>query len=128
MSRTSREVHYPPSVDTLDPYVLLVHQGMIEDVFLEDLKSRGVQVIRSSPFVQCNGRDSSNVIESTCQDLITGERKTIRSNYVIGCDGAHSQVRKSMPEVTMEGQSGNAAWGVLDGELPVFSSFLRLTH
>jgi phenol 2-monooxygenase (NADPH) len=97
---------------------------MIEDVFLEDLKRRGVQVTRSSPFVQCSGRDSSNVIKSTCQDPITGERKTIRSNYVIGCDGAHSQVRKSMPEVTMEGQSGNAAWGVLDGELPYFHPFL----
>lgn len=116
MSRTSREIHYPPSVDTLDPYVLLVHQGMIEDVFLKDLKSHGVQVTRSSPFVLCSSKDSNNIIESTCKDAITGGGKIIRSKYVIGCDGAHSQVRKSMPGVTMEGQSGNAAWGVLDGE------------
>ncbi len=89
---------------------------MIEDAFLDDLKSRGVHVTRNSPFIQCGSRDSGNVIESTCQDTGTGKRKIIRSNYVIGCDGAHSQVRKSMPGVTMEGQSGNAAWGVLDGE------------
>jgi phenol 2-monooxygenase len=89
---------------------------MIEDVFLEDLRSRGVEVTRSSPFVQCGSRNSNNVIESTCQDTVTGQTKTIRSNYVIGCDGAHSQVRKSMPGVSMEGQSGNAVWGVLDGE------------
>jgi phenol 2-monooxygenase (NADPH) len=116
MSRTSREIHYPQSVDTLDPYVLLVHQGMIEEVFLEDLKTRGVKVNRSSAFVKCSGRDSNNVIESTYEDVITGERKIIQSQYVIGCDGAHSQVRKSMPGVIMSGQSGNAAWGVLDGE------------
>jgi phenol 2-monooxygenase (NADPH) len=89
---------------------------MIEDVFLSDLKIRGVKVTRSSPFVQCSSRNSNGVIDSTCQDEATGQIKTIRSNYVIGCDGAHSQVRKSMSEVTMEGQSGNAAWGVLDGE------------
>jgi phenol 2-monooxygenase (NADPH) len=101
---------------------------MIEDVFLRDLKSRGVRVTRSSPFVQCSSRNSNGVIDSTCQDKATGQAKTIRSNYVIGCDGAHSQVRKSMSEVTMEGQSGNAAWGVLDGEWSVYLSLLELTH
>jgi 2-polyprenyl-6-methoxyphenol hydroxylase-like FAD-dependent oxidoreductase len=88
---------------------------MIEDVFLEDLKSRGIEVTRSSPFVKCDNVNSSEVIESTYQDVTIGQNKTIRSTYVIGCDGAHSQVRKSMPGVIMEGQSGNAAWGVLDG-------------
>lgn len=116
MNRTSRQIHYPGSVDTLDPYVLLVHQGMIEDVFLRDLKSRGVKVTRSSPFVQCSSRNSIGVIDSTCQDKVTGQTKIIQSNYVIGCDGAHSQVRRSMSRVTMQGLSGNAAWGVIDGE------------
>jgi len=118
LSRTSRQVHYPGFVDALDPYVLLVHQGMIEDVFLEDLKSRGVEVTRSSTFVKCTSRNSDKVMKSRLNNTVTGqqETKTILSNYVIGCDGAHSKVRKSMLGVAMEGLSGDSAWGVIDGE------------
>ena len=89
---------------------------MIEDVFLEDLKSRDVEVIRNSPFIKCNTKTPNGLVETTCQDVSTGMTKMIRSKYVVGCDGAHSQVRKSMLGVSMVGESGKAAWGVLDGE------------
>lgn len=91
---------------------------MIEDVFLEDLKSRGVEVTRSSTFVRCTSRNSDRVMKTTWMDAVTGQqgKKTIQSNYVIGCDGAHSKVRKSMWGVAMEGLSGDSAWGVIDGE------------
>lgn len=101
-------------MDTLDPYILLVHQGMIEDVFLEDLRSRGVEVTRNSPFISCMPT-SQGLIASTCSDLTTGGTTTLHSKYVVGCDGAHSMVRKSLPSITMDGESGKAAWGVLDG-------------
>jgi 2-polyprenyl-6-methoxyphenol hydroxylase-like FAD-dependent oxidoreductase len=99
----------------LDPYVLLVHQGMIEDVFLEDLKTRGVEVTRSSPFLKFNPRKSNNTIDSACGDTPTNQSKIFRSRFVVGCDGAHSQVRKGLSSATMDGESGKAAWGVLDG-------------
>jgi phenol 2-monooxygenase (NADPH) len=104
-------------VDALDPYVLLIHQGMIEDIFLEDLKSRGVEVNRCSTFVKCSSRNSHKIMKSRWNDTVTGQQKTntIRSNYVIGCDGAHSNVRKSMWGVAMEGLKGDSAWGVIDG-------------
>lgn len=123
MSRTSREIHYPAAaVPALDPFILLVHQGMIEDVFLEDLSSRGVSVTRSSPFVSAelpaaqNG--SKNLFpDSTLVSTTCGNGSTIKSRFVVGCDGAHSKVRKSMPGVEMRGESGKAAWGVIDGVL-----------
>ncbi|KAI5264842.1 hypothetical protein E4T47_08679 [Aureobasidium subglaciale] len=34
LQRTERTEHFPPIVDLLDPYILLVHQGIVEDVFL----------------------------------------------------------------------------------------------
>ncbi len=115
LRRTSREIHYPPSVDTIDSYVLLVHQGMIEDVFLQDLRSRGIEVTRNSPFIRCTTATSKGFIETACEYSIVGKGRKIRSKYIVGCDGAHSQVRKSMPGVNMIGKSGKAAWGVLDG-------------
>lgn len=101
-------------MDTLDPYVLLVHQGMIEEIFLEDLKTRGVQVNRSEPFIECK-TSATGLVETTCIDDELGSMRRIQSRYVVGCDGAHSRVRRSLPGVDMVGESGKAAWGVLDG-------------
>jgi len=42
-----------------------------------------------------------------------GEIETIKARYVVGCDGAHSTVRKSMGR-TLRGESANHAWGVMD--------------
>lgn len=87
---------------------------MIEDVFLADLSSRGVSVTRSSPFVsaQLPVSQKAALVSTTC-----GNGSTIQSRFVVGCDGAHSKVRKSMPGVEMRGESGKAAWGVIDGVL-----------
>ncbi len=42
-----------------------------------------------------------------------GEIETIRARYVVGCDGARSAVRKAIGR-TLEGDSANQAWGVMD--------------
>lgn len=117
LRRTGREVHYPPVVDLLDPYILIVHQGMVEDVFLDDLKSRGVEVRRNcrfSSYEQSAGNEEA--LRITCQDSLTGEDSYLNAKFLVGCDGAHSQVRKSMGAVA-EGGSSEAIWGVLDGEI-----------
>lgn len=42
-----------------------------------------------------------------------GQIETVRARYVVGCDGAHSTVRKSIGRV-LRGDSVNQAWGVMD--------------
>nr|WP_207955869.1 FAD-dependent monooxygenase [Rubrobacter marinus] len=42
-----------------------------------------------------------------------GEMETVRARYLVGCDGAHSAVRKSLGR-SMQGDSANQAWGVMD--------------
>ncbi|MCK0769541.1 FAD-binding monooxygenase [Chromohalobacter canadensis] len=42
-----------------------------------------------------------------------GEVETVRARYVVGCDGARSVVRKSLGR-SLEGDSANQAWGVMD--------------
>jgi phenol 2-monooxygenase (NADPH) len=42
-----------------------------------------------------------------------GQIETIKARYVVGCDGAHSAVRKSIGR-TLHGDSANHAWGVMD--------------
>ncbi|GAA5887203.1 hypothetical protein JCM5296_004561 [Sporobolomyces johnsonii] len=42
-----------------------------------------------------------------------GEEETVRAKFVVGCDGARSWVRKQLG-LTLEGDSANSVWGVLD--------------
>lgn len=42
-----------------------------------------------------------------------GEERTVRTKYVVGCDGARSPVRRSIGR-TLSGDSANHAWGVMD--------------
>ncbi len=42
-----------------------------------------------------------------------GEIETIKARYVVGCDGAHSTVRKSIGRA-LHGDQANHAWGVMD--------------
>src|SRR5438477_444329 len=42
-----------------------------------------------------------------------GEVETVGARFVVGCDGAHSVVRRSL-ELALRGDSANQAWGVMD--------------
>lgn len=39
--------------------------------------------------------------------------ETVKARFVVGCDGAHSAVRKNLG-IEMQGDSANKAWGVMD--------------
>jgi phenol 2-monooxygenase (NADPH) len=116
LHRTGRETHYPADLDVKDPFILLVHQGMVEDIFIDDAAERGVHVQRSLPFSTYSATsDPAEALTVTCNDVKSGKPKTIKTKYLVGCDGAHSKVRKAMPDATMEGEASRAPWGVLDG-------------
>ncbi|EDN92566.1 hypothetical protein SS1G_08429 [Sclerotinia sclerotiorum 1980 UF-70] len=116
LHRTAREIHYPTDVvDLLDPHLLLIHQGMIEDVFIQDLKARGVEVQRNSSFLRFVKPTSENEdIHVEYQDLQSGKTKVLKTKYLVGCDGAHSNVRKCIDGAEMEGDQSGSVWGILD--------------
>ena len=49
----------------------------------------------------------------TLENATSGEVKTIRARYVVGCDGARSRVRDAIGAVP-RGDFANHAWGVVD--------------
>jgi phenol 2-monooxygenase (NADPH) len=118
LHRTGREVHYPPVVDLLDPYILLVHQGMVESIFEEDLMERGTAVSRNIAFTDLEYTPMSiRPLTVNCRSDVNHVKKSFYTRYVVGCDGAHSKVRKCIPGATPVGASSDAVWGVLDGVL-----------
>ncbi|KAH3989604.1 hypothetical protein HBH52_019960 [Parastagonospora nodorum] len=118
LHRTGREIHYPPVVDLLDPYILLVHQGMVEAIFEDDLRERGTTVSRNTAFVDLEYTPMAiRPLTVNCQQDVNHSKKSFYTRYVVGCDGAHSKVRKCIPGATPIGASSDAVWGVLDGVL-----------
>jgi 2-polyprenyl-6-methoxyphenol hydroxylase-like FAD-dependent oxidoreductase len=118
LHRTGREIHYPPVVDLLDPYLLLVHQGMVEGVFEDDLRERGTVVSRNTAFIDFEYTPMSiRPLTVNCRQNVNQAKKTFSTRYIVGCDGAHSKVRKCIPGATPVGSSGESIWGVLDGVL-----------
>ncbi|KAE8153024.1 FAD binding domain-containing protein [Aspergillus avenaceus] len=116
LKRTGRKTHYPDHlVGAADPYILLAHQGMLEDVMIEDMASRGVSVQRNSRFISCARVPGTGQLDITYEDTQTKSTKTIRTDYLVGCDGARSKVRTFIPDAYLEGEMTNASWGVLDG-------------
>ena len=46
-------------------------------------------------------------------DAGEGKIETVKARFIVGCDGGRSRVRKSLG-ITLEGDSANKAWGVMD--------------
>lgn len=83
--RLGREVHYPPVIDVLDPYILLVHQGMVEGLFIEDMKQRGKEVLRNTAFESFYA-PGTGPIQVCCGGNDTTDKKILLTQYLVGCE------------------------------------------
>jgi phenol 2-monooxygenase (NADPH) len=91
LHRLGREVHYPPVIDVLDPYILLVHQGMVESIFIDDMKRRGIEVRRNTAFESYSvPENKSGPLQVNCRTNVTQDRRTILTRYLVGCEFCHS--------------------------------------
>ncbi len=104
------------------PHVIL-NQARVHDFYLDVMRNSrarlqpdysrrllGLEIDRS---IDSNeGHPVVATFERTDPDH-AGRTETVRARYVVGCDGARSMVRKSLG-LTLDGDSANQAWGVMD--------------
>ncbi len=70
-------------------------QPSFEDVLLEEIaRSPLIQVRRGIRWIGC--RQSADAVQSTLEDVATGERSENTARYLIGADGASSAVRREL--------------------------------
>lgn len=128
LRRVGRETHYPAFiVDLADPFILIGHQGMVERVFVADLARRGVSVRRSHRYegvvAGSEHNDDEGMMEVRASFNVARSPRSFRTSYLVGCDGAHSRVRRLVVppppagSVARDDESAMSAWGVLDGEV-----------
>ena len=72
-------------------FILILDQSLTEKVLTEDLVKYGGKVEWNTALTGLQQKHE-NVICEVSQP--TGEKKSITAQYVVGCDGAHSKVRK----------------------------------
>ena len=99
---------------------ILINQARLHELFLEVMKN---SPSRLEP--DYNWEVQGLTIDHTTDDhpvTVTlkdssgvnwGATRTVRANYVVGCDGAHSSVRKAIGG-ELHGDAAHQAWGVMD--------------
>ncbi|POW04532.1 hypothetical protein PSTT_10287 [Puccinia striiformis] len=125
LARTSRARCCADFIDVRDRYTLIVHQGIIEQEFMREISARvpKAEVQRPFEFVHCSNKEASTKdgdefseypIEAALRAK-DGTKKVIRSKYLLGCDGAKSEVRRSLGgAIRLEGEGTDIVWGVMD--------------
>ena len=97
----------------------LMNQARVHELFLDVMKN---SPSRLEPDYSWAVRDL--VVDTTTDDypvtvilentgVNAGETATVRANYVVGCDGARSNVRKAIGG-ELHGDAAHQAWGVMD--------------
>ena len=102
------------------PHVVL-NQARVHDFYLDVMHnspSRLDAVLRPPPARPRHpvGRPRTEPVTVRLERLDPGhqgEVETVSARFVVGCDGAHSAVRRSLGR-TLHGDSANQAWGVMD--------------
>ncbi|KZT01975.1 uncharacterized protein LAESUDRAFT_730684 [Laetiporus sulphureus 93-53] len=107
------------------PFMVTLHQGAIEAIFLDSMTSLGIQVERPvvPTSIELSQDDavlkdpSMHAVKVVLKHLDVPEGKPdteiVHAKFVVGADGAHSWVRKSFG-IAMEGEQTDYIWGALD--------------
>lgn len=108
------------------PHVVL-NQARVHDFYLDVMRRSPTRLepnySRRLVGLKVDGGESGAVAEGASHPVTVtlertdpdheGEIETVRARYVVGCDGAHSTVRKLLG-LSMKGDSANQVWGVMD--------------
>ncbi|KAH9057459.1 FAD binding domain-containing protein [Lactarius vividus] len=106
------------------PYEATLHQGEIEAIFLDSMKKEGLQVERPIvPIALQISDDPKELADPRAYPVKVvlkhlakesgDDTEIVRAKFVIGADGAHSWVRKTLG-FSMDGEQTDFVWGVVD--------------
>jgi 2-polyprenyl-6-methoxyphenol hydroxylase-like FAD-dependent oxidoreductase len=106
-------------LDTRYPFMLVLPQRETEHILAERLKSDGVETEWRCAVV---GVDQSDVEVMATVHTDGGEVERVRARYLIGCDGAHSAVRR-LVRIPFDGKQHSEL--VMIGDVKVDATLVR---
>jgi 2-polyprenyl-6-methoxyphenol hydroxylase-like FAD-dependent oxidoreductase len=117
IGRTGSWASCPKFIDARYPFTALLHQGMIERVFIKDIEGNGGMVQRpwSVKDFQQDGKDNIYPIEVQLEHVDSKEIEVVRAKYLFSGEGARSSIRQKLG-IQMQHKDPIAhVWGVMDG-------------
>lgn len=97
----------------------LINQARVHELFLEVMKNAPTRLEPDYSWavrdLEIDPTTSDHPVTVTLENtgINAGETKTVRANYVVGCDGARSRVRSAIGG-ELHGDAAHQAWGVMD--------------
>ena len=118
LDRVARVQDVPDDISEM-PHVLL-NQARVHDMYLDIMRNSpnrltpdyGLKVQTLTIDAKATEYPVTVTLESTAPGK-EGQTTTVRANYVIGCDGARSNVRAAIGGA-LHGDAAHQAWGVMD--------------
>lgn len=116
--RTGTWASCPSFIDARYPFTTLLHQGLIEGVFIADLQKNGLTIQRPwtiTGFRSDEKRDPNYPVEVDLAHIDGGAKETVRAKYLFGGEGARSFVRQQLKIGIKHKDPIAHVWGVMDG-------------
>lgn len=99
---------------------ILINQARLHELFLEVMANSPSRLAPDYGWeivgLSIDESTDDHPVTVTLKDatgIHWGATRTVRANYVVGCDGAHSAVRKAIGG-QLHGDAAHQAWGVMD--------------
>jgi 2-polyprenyl-6-methoxyphenol hydroxylase-like FAD-dependent oxidoreductase len=115
--RTGTSASCPSFLDARYPFTALLHQGLIERVFIEDLEKHGNHVQRPWTITRfdTSNADPDYPVEVDLKNLDSNVVETVQAKYLFSGEGAKSFVREQLGVQIRHKDPISHVWGVMDG-------------
>lgn len=115
--RTGTWPSCPGFIDARYPFTTLLHQGLIERVFIADIEKHGVKLQRPWKITGFNtdAVDKHYPVEVSLSHVDGDEQETVRAKYLFSGEGARSFVREQLGVGITHKDPITNVWGVMDG-------------
>lgn len=116
--RTGSWPSCPSFIDARYPFTTLLHQGLIERVFIADLEKNGVKIQRPwtiKGFTSDEKENSEYPVEVKLEHIDGKSTETVRAKYLFSGEGARSFIRDQLKIGITHKDPIAHVWGVMDG-------------
>ncbi|KAI5197880.1 hypothetical protein E4T39_07048 [Aureobasidium subglaciale] len=115
--RTGTWASCPSFLDARYPFTTLLHQGLIERVFIADMEKYDVKVQRPWRITgfENDGKDKEYPVEVKIAHVDGKEQETVRAKYLFSGEGARSFIREQLGVGITHKDPITHVWGVMDG-------------
>ncbi|KAH6990368.1 FAD binding domain-containing protein [Ilyonectria sp. MPI-CAGE-AT-0026] len=118
IERTGTWASCPDFIDARYPFTTLLHQGLIERVFISDLKKNGVEVQRPWTIKGFSSDEQANPeypVQVELEHIDGTAKESLHAKYLFGGEGARSFIRNQLKIGVTHKDPIAHVWGVMDG-------------